>query len=74
MLRIRDQGPGVPEDQLEHLTQPFYRGNTARTSAVGSGLGLAIVERAIERMGGKFRVFNHADGGLMAVIELAQGR
>jgi two-component system osmolarity sensor histidine kinase EnvZ len=74
LLRIRDQGPGVPEDQLEHLTQPFYRGNTARTSAVGSGLGLAIVERAIERMGGKFRVFNHADGGLMAVIELAQGR
>lgn len=74
LLRIRDQGPGVPEDQLEHLTQPFYRGNTARTSAVGSGLGLAIVERAIQRMGGKFRVFNHADGGLMAVIELAQGR
>jgi two-component system, OmpR family, osmolarity sensor histidine kinase EnvZ len=73
-LRIRDQGPGVPEDQLGHLTQPFYRGNTARTSAMGSGLGLAIVERAIERMGGKFLVFNHAHGGLMAVVELKEGR
>lgn len=72
MLRIRDQGPGVPEEQLEHLTQPFYRGNLARTSALGSGLGLAIVERAIKRMGGKFLVFNHAGGGLMAVIELRQ--
>lgn len=74
MLRIRDHGPGVPEEQLAHLTQPFYRGNAARTSAIGSGLGLAIVERAIERMGGKFVVFNHASGGLMAVIELREGR
>ena len=74
LLRIRDQGPGVPEDQLAHLTQPFYRGNAARTSAMGSGLGLAIVERAIARMGGKFSVLNHAGGGLMAVIELKQGR
>ena len=74
MLRIRDQGSGVPEEQLEHLTQPFYRGDAARTSAMGSGLGLAIVERAIERMGGQFRVFNHAQGGLMAVIDLKEGR
>ena len=73
MLRIRDQGPGVPQEQLEHLTQPFYRGNAARTAAMGSGLGLAIVERAIERMGGKFRVFNHAQGGLMATVELKEG-
>ena len=72
-LRIRDQGAGVPEEQLAHLTQPFYRGNAARTSAMGSGLGLAIVERAIERMGGQFRVINHTDGGLLAVIELKAG-
>jgi len=73
LLRIRDQGPGVPEEQLAHLTQPFYRGDAARTSAVGSGLGLAIVERAIKRMGGQFRIFNHGQGGLMAVIELKEG-
>ncbi len=71
-LRIRDHGEGVPPEQLEHLTQPFYRGNTARTSAMGSGLGLAIVERAITRMGGKFHLQNHASGGLMASIELRE--
>lgn len=74
ILRIRDQGPGVPAEQLEHLTKPFFRGNTARTSALGSGLGLAIVERAIARMGGKFEVSNHPQGGLVAVIELELGR
>ena len=74
LLRIRDQGTGVPEEQLSHLTQPFYRGDSARTSAIGSGLGLAIVERAIGRMGGQFRVFNHAQGGLMAVIDLKEGQ
>ncbi len=73
-LHIRDHGPGVPADQIEHLTQPFYRGNTARTSAIGSGLGLAIVERAVLRMGGKLTLHNHADGGLLASIELRQER
>ena len=73
LLSIRDHGCGVPDEQLAHLTQPFYRGNAARTSATGSGLGLAIVERAIGRMGGKFSVSNHAAGGLMAVIELRLG-
>ena len=73
LLRVRDRGRGVPEDQLMHLTQPFYRGNAARTSAMGSGLGLAIVERAVERMGGKFSVFNHASGGLMTVVNLQRG-
>lgn len=72
-LRIRDQGDGVPEAQLQHLTEPFYRGDAARTSAIGSGLGLAIVERAIARMGGQFRVMNAPEGGLMAEIELRKG-
>lgn len=71
-LRIRDHGQGVPPEQLEHLTEPFYRGNAARTSAMGSGLGLAIVERALARMGGKLHMQNHAAGGLMALIELRQ--
>jgi two-component system osmolarity sensor histidine kinase EnvZ len=71
---IRDHGPGVPDEQLAQLTQPFFRGNIARTSAAGSGLGLAIVERAVQRMGGSFSVFNCSDGGLMTVIELQASR
>ena len=70
LLRVRDQGPGVRENVLKHLTQPFYRADTARTAAVGSGLGLAIVERAIQRMGGTFSIFNNSAGGLMALMKL----
>lgn len=72
LLRVRDQGPGVPEDTLKNLTQPFYRGDTARTSATGSGLGLAIVERSVQRMGGTFSVFNNSAGGLMALMKFRQ--
>ena len=70
LLRLSDQGPGVPEPTLQHLTEPFFRGNEARTSANGSGLGLAIVERAVQRMGGTFAVANQNGGGLMALIRL----
>ncbi|MDQ3878625.1 MAG: HAMP domain-containing histidine kinase, partial [Actinomycetota bacterium] len=50
-LAITDDGPGVPEDLLPHLFDPFARAMTART-VQGSGLGLAIVRRIIEAMGG----------------------
>ena len=72
LLRVRDQGPGVSDETLKNLTQPFYRGDTARTSATGSGLGLAIVERSVQRMGGTFSVFNNSAGGLMALMKFRQ--
>jgi two-component system osmolarity sensor histidine kinase EnvZ len=72
LLRVRDQGPGVTEETLKNLTQPFFRGDAARTSATGSGLGLAIVERAVQRMGGTFSVFNNSAGGLMALMKFRQ--
>ncbi len=72
LLRVRDQGPGVSEATLKNLTQPFYRGDVARTSATGSGLGLSIVERSVQRMGGTFSVFNNSAGGLMALMKLKQ--
>jgi two-component system osmolarity sensor histidine kinase EnvZ len=72
LLRVRDQGPGVSEETLKNLTQPFFRGDTARTAATGSGLGLAIVERSVQRMGGTFSVFNNSAGGLMALMKFRQ--
>ena len=72
LLRVRDQGPGVPEEALKNLTQPFFRGDAARTAATGSGLGLAIVERSVQRMGGTFSVFNNSAGGLMALMKFRQ--
>ena len=69
LMQLSDHGPGVPEQALQHLTKPFFRGDEARTSANGSGLGLAIVERAVQRMGGTFAVANQSGGGLKALMK-----
>jgi two-component system, OmpR family, osmolarity sensor histidine kinase EnvZ len=70
LIKFRDRGPGVDPEQLTRLTQPFFRGDTARTSASGAGLGLAIVEKTIARMGGEFALANTGTGGLAAHIKL----
>ena len=70
LLRVRDHGMGVSDEQLSNLTKPFYRGEAARTAANGAGLGLAIVEKTISRMGGTFILSNTPTGGLAANIKL----
>ena len=70
LLRVRDHGMGVSDEQLTNLTKPFYRGEAARTAANGAGLGLAIVEKTILRMGGTFALGNTSSGGLAANIKL----
>jgi two-component system osmolarity sensor histidine kinase EnvZ len=69
-IKVRDHGVGVDVDQIAKLTQPFYRGEAARTAANGAGLGLAIVEKTIRRMGGAFALNNSTTGGLSANIKL----
>jgi two-component system osmolarity sensor histidine kinase EnvZ len=70
LVRVRDHGPGVDESVLHRLTQPFFRGDAARTAANGSGLGLAIVSRTVGRLGGRFELANSKSGGLSAHIKL----
>lgn len=70
LIKLRDHGIGVSEEQLNNLTTPFYRGEAARTAANGAGLGLAIVEKTIARMGGTFALNNASSGGLAANIKL----
>ena len=74
LLQIHDRGAGVPEHILSRLTQPFFRADEARTSAVGSGLGLAIVKKVIEHMGGTLNLENHPDGGLAANMLLPRAK
>jgi two-component system osmolarity sensor histidine kinase EnvZ len=69
-IKVRDHGIGVDAGQLANLTQPFYRGEAARTAANGAGLGLAIVEKTIRRMGGAFALNNSTTGGLSANLKL----
>ncbi len=70
LIKIRDHGVGVAANQLNNLTQPFYRGEAARTAANGAGLGLAIVDKTVQRMGGAFSLTNASSGGLSANIRL----
>ncbi len=70
LIRVRDHGIGVAQEQLASLTTPFYRGEAARTAANGAGLGLAIVEKTITRMGGAFGLGISSTGGLAANIRL----
>ncbi len=69
-LRVRDYGPGVPEDVLGRIFDPFFRveGDRNRESG-GVGLGLAIARRAVELHKGKLRATN-AHPGLLIEIEL----
>ena len=73
LIKVRDHGAGVPTSVITHMTQPFFRGDAARTSATGAGLGLAIVEKTIQRMGGQFALANSVSGGLAAHIKLRKG-
>ncbi|MBZ5597166.1 MAG: HAMP domain-containing protein [Acidobacteriia bacterium] len=71
VIRVTDSGPGVPEDALDKLFRPFYRLDDARGRQTGGvGLGLAITQRAVHLHGGKVRVANRPEGGLMVEIRL----
>ena len=73
-ITLADQGSGVSPEALAQLTQPFFRADSARTSAMGSGLGLSIVERSIERMGGQLVFSTPETGGLQASMILKLAR
>ncbi len=70
LLTVRDEGPGLSEEDLEHMFERFYRGDPSRVRSDrgGSGLGLAIVQQIAVTHGGRVRADNHSGGG--AVMEL----
>lgn len=74
-LWMEDNGPGVPEEQLPCLFEPFYRGDAARTKpGAGSGLGLAVVKKSMQQMGGNVRAENAPSGGLRIVMQLPMAK
>jgi two-component system sensor histidine kinase CpxA len=71
VIRVSDSGPGVPDDSLEKIFQPFYRIDDARGRSTGGvGLGLAITDQAVRLHGGSVKASNLTEGGLMVEIRL----
>ena len=70
-LQIRDHGPGIPEDQMKAMFEPFTQGDIARGSG-GSGLGLAIIKKIVDMHHGDITLHNHAYGGLVVTVYLPQ--
>lgn len=75
VIRIHDDGPGIPEDELEKVFDPFYRLETSRSRDTGgTGLGLTIARNIAEQHGGTLKLRNHPGGGLEAVLTLPVNR
>ena len=73
VIQIEDEGPGLPEDQLEHVLRPFARLDQSRNRGTGgAGLGLAIAMSIARLHGGAVELENRADGGLAAALRLGR--
>jgi two-component system sensor histidine kinase CpxA len=74
ILTVSDHGPGVPEEALAQIFDPFYRVDVSRARETGgTGLGLAIVKTCVESCGGRVSCHNRAPHGLSVVITLPAG-
>ncbi|MDO7834833.1 ATP-binding protein [Sphingobium sp. HBC34] len=69
LIRVDDDGPGIPRDRLEEVLRPFSRlDDSRRRNTRGLGLGLAIVQKAVSAEGGRLTLANRPEGGLRAEI------
>lgn len=69
-IRIVDRGPGIPEQDLERIFEPFFRSRTQLKGHTGSGLGLAIVKGFVEANSGRVWAESHPSQATVFVIEL----
>ena len=70
LLRVQDNGPGIPTADLPHIFDRFYRGDKARSDDGASGLGLAIARSLIEAHDGRIAAENAPGGGALFTIVL----
>ena len=67
VIRVRDYGPGIPEEELPFVKQKFYKGSSR---ARGSGIGLAVCDEIVRLHGGTFDIANAEGGGAVVTISL----
>ena len=71
ILRVEDNGPGIPAGEIAQMLEPFARGEASRNRATGgAGLGLTLARAIAEQHGGELVLANRAEGGLRAEIRL----
>ena len=70
VVRIRDYGPGIPEDELPHVKMKFYKGSS---KARGSGIGLAVCEEIVSMHGGTLTLENAEGSGTLVTISIPGG-
>lgn len=70
VIRIRDFGPGIPEDELPHVKMKFYKGSS---KARGNGIGLSVCEEIVTMHGGELLLENAEGGGMLVTIKLPDG-
>ena len=70
VIRIRDFGPGIPEEELPHVKMKFYKGSS---KARGSGIGLAVCEEIVTMHNGTLDLENAEGGGTLVTTRLPIG-
>jgi two-component system phosphate regulon sensor histidine kinase PhoR len=74
-LRVLDEGPGIPVDDLGRIFERFYRVDRARSRETGgTGLGLSIVKHLVELQGGRVSATNRPEGGALLTVALRRER
>ena len=70
-IRVSDNGPGVPEAELEQVFEPFFRLEKSRSRETGgTGLGLSIARTIVRAHGGEVALTNRTEGGLLVTVTL----
>ena len=67
IVRIRDYGPGIPEDEIPLVKKKFYKGSS---KARGSGIGLAVCDEIVQMHGGELILSNAEDGGTLVTVKI----
>ncbi|HLZ68779.1 MAG TPA: ATP-binding protein [Dehalococcoidia bacterium] len=70
VLRVRDEGIGIPADERERLLQPFYRARNAAGTLRGSGIGLAASRQIVEQHGGSIALESREGAGTTVTVRL----